>query len=546
MARVSLFYDSELNEQVFKVRGDEGYVRSTSTVLEYVSVSEQNTYFDLTLSVNVFRDVGTGSIIIYDGDEVYLTISDWSSQDNARTIVLNNLQYDTDYNFRAEYIGNGQSQRSSSKILYINRPDTHLTTPTLTLTSDTQFDTNDEAEITITIDNTISSSYNVGQEVNIYYDDVFVNSYTTQSNGEITFTLANVGTDGLHTITAIYDGSEHLSSKTTSKNISVGYQINVIEYPEKYTYDPDGTNLHQYDYAVQLLNYLDMPLSRQTLLLQTYKSSQWQPQTAFTTGSDGISRKKWYGRDTPLRFEFGNYVSEEFSSEKVTPTGISLSSSTSVLTKNTATDVTVQMTPATEGIQIDLTGTVTQSAKTNSRGEVLFNYEGNGYGGSEIPKSFNAQIYGTTKTTSISIPDYLQYWSPNYIMNRDYQLVYGVMNDLTTNFRITPQNNAVALVVPPRTDDFSLKVSGISTSATGNMLLGYYDDNVFTGVASKENIKLSNHSIIFKKIDSQLDCTLQQGNTTVAHGLSYLGNNPLMMFSGMGNVQFNKLELWEL
>ena len=74
MVRISTIYDKDIKEQVFMIRGDERYARSTKTVISLGTRVDTSEGFVQSLLVNVFRDVGNGSLVVYDNDVVVYTI----------------------------------------------------------------------------------------------------------------------------------------------------------------------------------------------------------------------------------------------------------------------------------------------------------------------------------------------------------------------------------------------------------------------------------------------------------------------------------------
>ena len=178
MVRLSTVYDSELKEQVFKLRGDEDYARTTKTLLKLGNVTLDSFSFDLDISVDVLRDRGDSKILVYDNDilmplyenNVLVGESiDWSSQDTAKTLQLKGLDYDVQHNIVAKYMGNNKCSPSNSITQTITREDTYRTESILTLTNATQ-QFNPNASLS---DTSGSSSRIVG----IKFDDIDSTNY---------------------------------------------------------------------------------------------------------------------------------------------------------------------------------------------------------------------------------------------------------------------------------------------------------------------------------------------------------------------------------
>lgn len=411
MVRISTFYDVDEKEQFFMVRGDEGYARSTKTVLEEVSVATNTTWFDLTLRVNVLRDVGTGSIGIYDNDLLVYSINDWSSEDNARTIVIPQLGYDIDHNFVAKYIGNKSSSPSSSNTITVNIHDTNRTTSTLTAPNRITGMPHRNITIPITLTNGENiASYNRFQEIIAYYDGDKINAeFTTDNNGIATIIIPDSGDDGLHTFTAELVGSNNLSSSTITKDVSVGYKMEWIDFPEiAYA----GI---EYECILQVTNFFDDPLVNTNVTFEGH------------VGLEQINER--YPNPLPLdengRVSIITEIDEltasltvhntEYTSYKtanrVYPQSVSITPSTPVLSKGNDTIFTVQANPPVKDAPIIIDGEIALNLTTDATGRATFTYTGNGKGG-EVPKTFTV-AYGTVMEV-INIEDYIERWMTGY------------------------------------------------------------------------------------------------------------------------------------
>ena len=74
MAKLITTYDNTLKEKVFVLKGEEAYAKSTDTVLTELNREEDwNRYLDYMLigfEVDVHRNVGESSIVLYDNEDV--------------------------------------------------------------------------------------------------------------------------------------------------------------------------------------------------------------------------------------------------------------------------------------------------------------------------------------------------------------------------------------------------------------------------------------------------------------------------------------------
>ena len=266
MARVSIFYDNDIKERVFMVRGDERYARATKTILTLGSHVEHITDFDQTLSIEVLKDTGDGSVLIYDNDVLIYRLDDWTNTDGVRTITLEELNYDIEHNFQAEYISKNKSQRSKSNVVTTTVEDTHKFASNLTITGDSQFRRDKtNVQFDVLLSNAQSDAYSGNQTIYVYYDDTLVDTVTTSNEsghyGEATITIPDVKKSRLHTIRCEYLGSQHLYSKTATKDISVGYNVEMIECT------PIQIAGNTYDFKCKVLDFFGNPVSDMTVYL---------------------------------------------------------------------------------------------------------------------------------------------------------------------------------------------------------------------------------------------------------------------------------------
>lgn len=84
-------YDKVLNEKTFMLKGDEAYARTTDTLLKVIRFPDSLNHLNgmrVGLSIDVLRDIGDSTVVLYDNDEV-IGVYNWNhagwghfSQDN--------------------------------------------------------------------------------------------------------------------------------------------------------------------------------------------------------------------------------------------------------------------------------------------------------------------------------------------------------------------------------------------------------------------------------------------------------------------------------
>ena len=522
MARVSIYYDKDLKEQFFMVRGDERYARSTKVILTEGTVSTSTYDFSIKLNVNVLRDVGQSAIVFYDNDTPVGMIEDWDSTDNAREITISELTYGADHNFTAKYMGNDKCSPSLSNIVSKTVEDTNRATSTLTLTSGNQFDINASLSKTVTLTNSNQvSSYNVEQELEVWYDGTFVETLTTSDEGTATVSIPDVGAAGLHTLQVEYAGSSHLSAKTVTMSLSVGYKVLAVEYPSVVV----GTsNTYAFECKAKLTDYFDNPISSQSvsLIYNDGTSSEFTAGSA-NTDSNGIATISASTSHYPISwFAFyytsnsKDYLSSNLDLACVNATSLSITSSNPQLCRGEDTVISVQTNSNVANTPVSLTGDVAETLYTDANGLATTTITGNGIG----TKTINAQ-YGTI-SQSISLTDYLQYWQPKNNHNRSFS---GDIMDLNNLFRSIADINLSSgfwVFIVPHNIDYELVLSGFSTSKNAKFNfssgLNSYTENesisIGNSVMETTNYGQQSHSNeTWKVIRQDGTVSLYKGNT---------------------------------
>ena len=497
MARVSIYYDNNKKEQFFMVRGDERYARSTKTLLELVSTNQELFDFDAVFSVNVLRDTGDGSIVVMDNDvaiPVLLNIEDnwvefdsipWNSQLNGLTFKLNHMTYDTDHNLTAKYIGNKSCSPSLSNTVLVNIEDTHRTVPVITIESTTQYDKNTTISKSITLTNDISEELNKNQTLIVYYDNQKIGQYNTGNTGIVTNVQIPSGAGGLHTLTVEFKGSNNLTPKTVTQQISVGYKLELTEYPSVMVHS------ESYEFKGILKDWFGNPKPNATVILQYLNCyepyiGQWSDKESATTNDNGeitITHNNLSTCNTYRRLKCsvgGETYSEQALSNTVQASQLNIAADAPRLYKGESNMLRITTNSPYENTPIHLTGAVNETIYTGANGFVAIKtLTGEGEGTKTITATFG------NLTQTINLEDYIQYWSPNDIHPNPkiYELDTNgtsTILDLTNYFRLdVPNTNlpssgtGIGIIVAPYTHllipvranvDFELEIQGVRSN----------------------------------------------------------------------------------
>lgn len=479
MARLSTKYDSDLKEQVLVLRGDEGYARSTKTLLELGNASIQTDYFDLPVAVNVLRDKDNGTILIYDNDVLVYSIEDWSAQDNARTVTLTGLAFDIQHNIVARYMGNNKCSPSRSTIQTISVEDTRRTEAILTLeTGTTQFNTNDSYTDTIILSNALDEEYNQNQPIEIRYDGNLITTVTTNSEGKASFTIPNVGANGLHNISFHLEATRNLTTCDLSVDLSVGYEVTITSYPKVMVKGGNYSvtaNIKDYFGNLQdvenISNVKLWAISGQGISVQNF---YWN-MNRISNGVYSITIQITFSHLDIHTISVGlwNEDIKRYSSVNIPVTVISIYSltitpSTPQLYKNEGNVLSIQSSSAVEGIPIQLTGAVEETVYTDSDGLATKTLIGTGRGSKTITASAG------DKTASITLNDFIQYWNRtdtgtgmDYVIrgdNRTIQVLNNYYRIIGTPSLTSGHWGETILYFPNTSQPFELIMSGVTTS----------------------------------------------------------------------------------
>ncbi len=418
MARVSIFYDKDIKEQVFMIRGDERYARATKTVMELGSLVNQGDYgFVYEVSINVLRDVGDSSIVIYDNDDVLYVINSWQSTDTGITIELPELSWDSEHNLQAKYIGNGRCSPSFSKVIHMdsipnpNKVDAplktyvfyHVPADTSTFRIGAYFDISNR-----------SVSYN--QPIKFYLDGDYVDTINiSSSTGEAEITFTDVP-DGLHTVKAEFEGSLLLYEKTSTIQVSVGEKLTILSAPSVLVTGDTAT------FQLKLTDYLNNPISNfgLTAVLNVEQGHTPTIGSGATTDSSGLATISGTVPsdvgDGTINFKHSTDTLASIQLPQFTPSALSLTAAQPRMYYLKDNVLSVNIGQQLENVPITLTEIEKLDESHIISTDTIFTDE---YGIAQITvrglggddRKFKAQCGAVTKT--LQLEDYSQYWAIN-------------------------------------------------------------------------------------------------------------------------------------
>lgn len=473
MSKVTTTYDNTLKEKIFLIKGEEGYARSTDCVLTelYTHNGERqpdwNTSLDnmkLEFRINVLRDVGASQVVLYDNDT---TIGVYDFDTNAHSIDLKyeggdednriELSYDVEHHLYAKYMGNKQCLKSQSQSYHLFEPMPDAFKCELSFIDADGFvmngGTNSDYDMLDTIEFKVkleAEDYISGNTIEVYDGNTLIGEYTTDANGlteliQIETHDVETYTDfqGLKKLTARFRGTQYLEAKLTTTNVSVGYTVSVIEYPqyvvnsepsqviakvESYNGNEPSAHMSMNYYAVFQIHRDEDPTGYEKI------SSSEQPNWDGMIYFDNVVFTKG---EFCIRFAFPfsfDYVSDDYTTNVYDNVTVEVSPKQAITSANNVLPISATLkqgiAPLPEGIAVDFNGS---SILTNANGIAVYNYEGNSIG----DVSVTASVYSAYDTANIE--DVYQYWSKtNGNFSIWYRDRYGATTSQSNGWKCTP------------------------------------------------------------------------------------------------------------
>jgi len=460
MGRVGTEYDKELNEKVYVVKGDEGYVHTTEILLTQTGTITQGTStYTVPFIITTHRNRGDSTITVYDNKEVIAILDCDTANDTISYSAT--LEYNVSHNIYVRYNGNKLCLPSKSFMWSDVRENPNLSVTTLTQSGSLRFNNTDTASTTVTVSEESGSISVSGLTLYYAVDGGTLQSATTNSSGEATISMGTL-TNGIHNVSVFYDGSSSLTSASIEFQAIVGYSVEIIEYP------PAFTNILDWSYdnivKVQVLDYLGEPVSGGTVSFNS---------TNETTDSNGIATFSiTNGTGGSYYATYGNYTSDTVAITEANVTSITLTQSNQV-ENGLSTDLTWKLNGTGDFSGVYLRLSLSQSnvefystsKYTDENGEITITYDGTGRG------RMNARIgISNDDYESETIEDYTQYWkSPNESRNRSSYASYCALQSVSNGWKVKASSGihrgAMTFTNLPIKFDFMFKVKSVGNAS---------------------------------------------------------------------------------
>ena len=535
LALISTYYDYELKREAFKLSGEKGYVRETSTLFTLQSITNTNiNYCTATFKVDVLGDRDTSQVAFYDNDNIipfYISGTkydylEWDTTKSNVTISFR-LSYETSHNIQARYEGNIRCVPSKSKTrsIYRNKPATATTTLSLAFSNTNKiYAYNSDIQCTATlglVDSSTNSTRVRSQTIKFYVDGVLNGTATTPSDGNtVSYTFSNVGV-GLHSISAVYEGSQYLFPCETSSDVSKGAKITILEYPRYVVNDGSIT------VKAQITSYFDSVLPNRLMSiatsdntsLQAYGTSDSNGVATFTMASSkylniATTENNMKSIQYRIKYNDSDYsdVVKTIDAQNMTITlddAIDYVSAT-----NQSVEISGTVTPNRTGLfPLDITMSangLSEVVRTNNSGAFTYKYKGIGVGDTSVTASINGA------SDSVNVEDVLQYWNANNTSwNKKYSWIIGEFRELTNGFKLSlPSSSSEGRTVLGLSDgavvDYDYELSfkiisgvsliqfGVSQWKKGTSNTEYNHTNTNTLVANGDVIKAVSEDDTFK------------------------------------------------
>lgn len=462
------YYEKELNQKCYMIRGDEGYSNTTDTILTINGDIDDSSvsYFTCPFKVEVLRDLDASDssfVEIYNGDEVALTIP-WNSNTGNYTFDLN-LPYGEEHKIRARYSGNRLCLRSYSKTITLSEPVPDRMSSSLEFYQlNSSWDKGASGDITVRISGGSPVGYLANKVINLYIDDEFVGSGTTGNNGRVTFSNVNPSNiveddenERIYSLVAEFSGDDYYAPTTLNGRLSVGYIVRVDEYDKALINTEQmyakSTIFNQWGYVPQAIYdsqtganiYIEGIQNVNGTLSWTRMNANQKPnsvgQVIHTPNRSQVASHTIDGVVTwRVKAEYPNtstyYLSPEYTTKVHTPTNISFETTKPIIGENQIGTLSGVVSGVGEGVRVNLTGDVNKTVYTTSIGRFETVYIGQGDGS----KSVTATCGGVSQT--IAFKDVIQYWDAVLgSINKVYTVLSPYVLELSNGFKFSPQTN---------------------------------------------------------------------------------------------------------
>lgn len=404
MARISTIYDNVKgkNQKVFMVRGDEGYAKTTKTVIEYNGgIRRHIASYDIQVVVDVLRDTDDSSITFFDGEES-MQVTNWTSSSQSQTIWLNGLTYDIQHEITAVYNGNSSCLKSRSNVVSVNEENTLAYETALTSSSeDAVFESNQDVILNFNLADISGHSSSVqGMTISVYVDDTLIeSSATTDASGDVSINCGRL-TVGKKDIYASFDGYVNtspeyvLSASEVRFGISVGKIVTLESYPQMFVNGQDN------QVVVSVKDYWKNPIENASVTFADATGLTDDDGMVTLTPTSMMNGQLYYAT-------CGVYTSNTIVANVITINNISIQPANNVTGPTYDDTIYIKLEGSNvkqPNIPITVSGGINGTYYTNNAGAITPTYTGMGVGDVTISASC------LNLSSSVTIEDVMQYW----------------------------------------------------------------------------------------------------------------------------------------
>lgn len=231
--------NKEVRKKVFMIRGDEAYAKTTNTSISVGEITNTDKYtFTTDITINVYRNVGSSTVILHDGEEV-LDLKTIGV--GVHEVVFEDLtfSYGVEHKLYAVFKGNSSCLPSKSKteVLY-EEPTAYKTNITKTsgtiyYNRNSTFNSNSlTGTFTVTLGGDSPSS---AIPVKLYINDGLIKTYDVTGELEINYSTlpSHTGliTSGEYTVKLVIEETENYYGYTYTYKVYGGFKVEIISYP---------------------------------------------------------------------------------------------------------------------------------------------------------------------------------------------------------------------------------------------------------------------------------------------------------------------------
>lgn len=466
MVQLNTTYDSTLKEKVFILKGEEAYARTTDTLLNTVEYADSYNHiraFRLGFEIEVLRDIDESYIVLYDNDDVLLTLPisnnrasvDYSGFDEvvsydatSKKIVIGSslnydsgiwFSYDVEHDFYVKFMGNKKCLKSQSKIekFFKDTPEAYLSSLEFVNPTTTQpYGSTVSLPLKLNTSEYVSSD---SRAVKVFVDDALKTTVNLTPNIQSNINLTSLS-EGLHTVRCYFEGDEECGACSVELTISVGYFFELVRCDSPVVYSQqavsDEYNILQY----KLCDYFNNGVSGKSVSVWIGNNN-----ISATTNNDGlitVNMTTYVNSTGTTRVfavhEYNNYYDVE-SDEIIVNTWngtFTISSDMgSIIASGVSTGITVQLSDNISNVPV-LMNVTEDILYTDSQGSVTLQYTGDGSGTDTIRADIGMF------SQSITLIDAFQYWNnaQNIQYNPDYRLSEATMTRQSNGWLLKPND----------------------------------------------------------------------------------------------------------